>query len=180
MSRCSRDDIAGEGAGGELWGGGRRRTEPRSQPSSSLPLFPTHLFLHPCLTPPPHLPLLSHPLALCLDFSSLQPTQSFLHRLQHMGPRDTGSACCHPQTCTHTHTLHTHSGHNTSTQGCGSRTPGAGYILSSAFRAQPAPETALEQASLSLSQARPGPNASDVPSPGPTLGAGEGAAFLYS
>ena len=58
LKGMKRDDIAGEGAGGELWGGRRRRTEPRSQPSSSLPLFPAPLFLHPCLTPsPPHLPL---------------------------------------------------------------------------------------------------------------------------
>lgn len=122
MNGCSRDDIAGEGAGGELWGGGRRRIEPRSQPSSSLPLFPTPLFLQPCLTPcPPHLPLLSHPLALRLHFSSLQPASGHNPVLSALSsardPRDTVSACCHPHMCTHTHTLHTHGGYNTSTQG---------------------------------------------------------------
>lgn len=76
-----------------------------------------------------------------------------LHSLHTAGPRGTGTEPpTHTHACAGTH-IHTHGGHNTSTQGCGSSTP-EGSVLSLAFRAQPAPETAW---------ARPGPSTSASP-----------------
>lgn len=86
--------------------------------------------------------------------------------------------CYMPVSFCHTYNTHTHthSGHNTDTQGCGSRTPEGGYGLSLAFRAQPAPETALGWAS----PGQAGAKRLGLPSPGSGSGIGEGAASLHS
>lgn len=109
---------------------------------------PPPLLTLPCFSPAPgsvHCPLrppapphFTKPCPLCTVFTPLAPEGQ--------------GATPHPHTCTRGH-IHTHGGHDTSTQGCGSRTP-EGSVLSLAFRAQPAPETAL---------ARPGPSTSASP-----------------
>lgn len=98
------------------------------------------------------------PLAQCTVPSGLQPcltsrNPALSAQSSHRWPQRDRER---PPTHTHAHVgthIHTHGGHDTSTQGCGSRTP-EGSVLSLAFRAQPAPETAL---------ARPGPSTSASP-----------------
>lgn len=138
----------------------------------------------------PHSPLacLSSPTpALCMDLSQPPAPPHFRKccplciTFSTAGPRGTGSKCPHLHTHTraHTHTgtrTHTHGEHNTSTQGCGSRTPEQAIC----YRRHSGPSRHLKLCWDGPLLARPGTNASASPLPGPTSWAGEGAASLHS
>lgn len=154
------------------WRGGDRRRQPSSQPASRVePIFPPSRPAQPSAASPLHL------LALCIDFpassrTSPQKPCPLCILLSTAGPGKQGASTLtptHARTHTYTHTLWTQHKYT----GLRLQDPGAGYILSSAFRAQPAPETALERASLGQAGAK----RLDLPPPGPTLGLGRGRPF---
>lgn len=161
----STERDAGGGVGTE--GGSPVLSPP---PGSRLP------FLHPGPAQPSAASPL-HLLALCIDFpassrTSPQKPCPLCILLSTAGPGKQGASTLtptHARTHTYTHTLWTQHKYT----GLRLQDPGAGYILSSAFRAQPAPETALERASLGQAGAK----RLDLPPPGPTLGLGRGRPF---
>lgn len=171
VEQCPRDEIAGEGAtGGELaaergpggrgetGGGGDGRRQPSSQPSLCLSLS---LPSHPSPASPPPPPGSPHRPLWASSPASLHEILPSLHSLQHCWPRGGQGATPHPlhtRTCT-LWTQHKYTGLQL-------QDPRGGSILSLAFRAQPAPETALGR----VSPGQAGAKHLSLPSPGPRTG----------
>ena len=187
MNQCPLDEITGEGTqsrgrpcgvwetGGETAGG-----SPSLSPAQVCPSLPPH----PPPSPPlaPHLPLLSCPLAQCTVLSRPPDLPHFMKpcpllSLQHCWPQGDRERAPRPtQTCTRAHTRHTVDTPRHKYTGLRLQGPRGGCVVSLAFRAQPAPETALGQAS----PGQAGAKRLGLPSSGPRSRAGEGAASLHS
>ena len=161
--------------GGETAGG-----SPSLSPAQVCPSLPPH----PPPSPPlaPHLPLLSCPLAQCTVLSRPPDLPHFMKpcpllSLQHCWPQGDRERAPRPtQTCTRAHTRHTVDTPRHKYTGLRLQGPRGGCVVSLAFRAQPAPETALGQAS----PGQAGAKRLGLPSSGPRSRAGEGAASLHS